>query len=139
MKRALIPGVLVLLMALSACSGGGSTGDQADSMSAPSSSQASASVGTSTEPTEAPGPVEVSATPAADRKATSVLTGIQLAMSSYGLEVDAQQIKSASDYACDQLASGASQDSIVALSGDIPEQANLDLVQLAADEYCPIR
>lgn len=92
------------------------------------------------EPSEAPAtPVEVSATPPANRKATSVLTGIQLAMSSYGLEVNAEQIKSASDYACDQLATGAPQESIVALTGDIPEQANLDLVQLAADEYCPVR
>lgn len=84
-------------------------------------------------------PVEVTATPPAEREAVSVLTGIQLAIDSYGIAVNADQIKSASDYACDQIAAGVDPDSIVALTGDIPEQANRDLVQLAADEYCPVR
>ncbi|WP_153001334.1 hypothetical protein [Microbacterium testaceum] len=140
MKRVVAPGVLVLLLAFSGCTGTETTGVQSEATPAASSAQEGTGVSASAEPTEAtPGPIEVSATPAANRKATSVLTGIQLAMSSYGLEVDAAQIKSASDYTCEQLATGAPQDSIVALTGDVPQQANLDLVQLAADEYCPIR
>ncbi|MFF7683155.1 hypothetical protein ACFZA2_10370 [Microbacterium sp. NPDC007973] len=94
------------------------------------------------EPTEtaaSAAPVEVSATPAAPTKATSVLTAIQLTVASYGVDVDAAQIKSASDYACDQLAAGFDAGSIQALTGDIPEGANSDLVLLAESDYCSTR
>ena len=51
----------------------------------------------------------------------------------------ADQIKTASDYTCDQLAAGVDEESILALTGDIPEGANRDLVTAASNDYCPIR
>ncbi|MEW1705947.1 hypothetical protein AB0230_01790 [Microbacterium sp. NPDC089190] len=139
MKRALVATGIAALLLLTGCT----STTTAETVTVTPGAEGTYSDGGTTvevQPTEAPAtPVEVSATPPANREATSVLTGIQLAMSSYGLNVNAEQIKTASDYACDQLANGATQDSIVALTGDIPEQANLDLVQLAADEYCPVR
>ena len=63
----------------------------------------------------APTPVEVSTTPAPPTKATAVLTAIQLTVASYGVDVMADQIKTASDYTCDQLAAGVDEESIFCL------------------------
>lgn len=84
-------------------------------------------------------PVEVTATTPPPSKAEDVLVGIQLTVAGYDVVVNADQIKSAADYTCDQVAAGADQKSIVALTGDIPQGANADLVQMSADFYCPIR
>lgn len=84
-------------------------------------------------------PVEVTATTPPPSKAEDVLVGIQLTVAGYDVVVNADQIKSAADYTCDQIAAGVGEESIAALTGDIPEDANLVLVQLAANEYCPIR
>ncbi|MCW2165060.1 hypothetical protein B0I12_002215 [Microbacterium hydrothermale] len=84
-------------------------------------------------------PVEVTTAPPKQGKASDVLVGIQLTVASYGVEVMADQIESASNYACDQLAAGVPEEQIVALTGDIPEGANRDLVQLSRDSYCAIR
>lgn len=85
------------------------------------------------------GPVEVTATTAPDTKTQDVLVGIQLTVAGYDVVVNADQIKAAAEYTCDQVAAGADRSTIVALTGDIPPRANEALVQLAADEYCPIR
>ncbi len=53
--------------------------------------------------------------------------------------VNADQIKSAANFTCDQLESGVDKTTIVALTGDIPANANRVLVELSANEYCPIR
>lgn len=84
-------------------------------------------------------PVEVTATTPPKQDATDVLVGIQLTVASYDVVVTADQIKTAADYTCDQIATGADSSSIVALTGDIPAGANADLVQMSADFYCPIR
>lgn len=84
-------------------------------------------------------PVEVTATTPPPSKAEDVLVGIQITVAGYDVVVNADQIASAANYTCDQIAAGVREDSIVALTGDIPERANATLVQMAADEYCPIR
>lgn len=84
-------------------------------------------------------PVEVTATTPPAKDPTDVLVGIQLTVADYDIVVNADQIKSAADYTCDQIAAGADERSIVALTGDIPTGANTDLVQMSADFYCPIR
>lgn len=138
MKRGLIAAGAVAMLLLTGCTAGG--GDTAAAPEPSSSERAAEPTAAVASPTPAAAtPVEVSATPEAPTKATAVLTAIQLTVASYGVEVMADQIKTASDYACDQLASGASEESIVALTGDIPEGANRDLVQLAASDYCAIR
>ncbi|WP_367147230.1 hypothetical protein AB0870_08410 [Microbacterium proteolyticum] len=138
MKRGLIAAGAVAMLLLTGCTSGEGETDAAPEQS--SSERAAEPTAAVTSPSPAAAtPVEVSATPEAPTKATAVLTAIQLTVASYGVEVMADQIKTASDYACDQLASGASEDSIVALTGDIPEGANRDLVQLAASDYCSIR
>lgn len=145
MKRALSPGVLVLLLALSGCvnvetsesrvevtPGASGTYSDGDSTVVVEPLTAEAS-----EPPAAP--VEVTATTPPPAKVTDVLVGIQLTVSGYDVVVNADQIKSAANYTCDQLAAGVDESAIVALTGDIPDGANETLVQMAADEYCPIR
>lgn len=92
----------------------------------------------STTPTQA-GPVEVTATTPPPSKAEDALVSIQLTVAGYDVVVNADQIKTAADYTCDQLAAGADQGSVVALTGDIPTRANEALVQMSADYYCPVR
>lgn len=84
-------------------------------------------------------PVEVTATTPPPSKAEDVLVGIQITVAGYDVVVNADQIASAANYTCDQIAAGVGEDSIVALTGDIPVRANEALVQMSADYYCPIR
>lgn len=84
-------------------------------------------------------PVEVTATTPPPPQAEDVLVGIQITVAGYDVVVNADQIKAAANYTCDQLDAGAEEKSIVALTGDIPDRANSTLVQMVADEYCPIR
>ncbi|MDF2990807.1 MAG: outer rane receptor protein mostly Fe transport [Microbacterium sp.] len=139
MKRALVPGVLVLLLALSACSGTETTGGRSDATPAATTTQAGAERAATQSPEVPAQPVEVSAAPEQSQGATDVLVAIQLTVADYGVDATADQIKAASDYTCDQLDSGADRSGIVALTGDIPPLANEALVQLSADSYCPIR
>ncbi|KTR95168.1 hypothetical protein NS220_06765 [Microbacterium testaceum] len=71
--------------------------------------------------------------------ASDMLTAIRLTVAQLGVDVGADRITAAADYTCDQLAAGADRGGIVALTGGLPAGANETLVQLAADEYCPIR
>jgi ABC-type glycerol-3-phosphate transport system substrate-binding protein len=92
------------------------------------------------EPSETPAtPVEVTATTPPEAKAADVLVNIQLTVAGYDVVVNADQIKSAANYTCDQLAAGVDEKSIVALTGDIPVRANEALVQMSADYYCGVR
>lgn len=94
------------------------------------------------EPSASPsaaGPVEVTTTTPPAQDADEVLVGIQLTVAGYDVVVNADQIKTAADYTCDQIAAGVDEKSIAALTGDIPAGANADLVQMSADFYCPIR
>lgn len=84
-------------------------------------------------------PVEVTASAPPRQDVTDVLVSIQLTVASYEVVVNTDQIKTAADYTCDQIAAGAEERSIVALTGDVSPAANADLVQMSADYYCPIR
>ncbi|WZH36232.1 MAG: hypothetical protein PIR02_15910 [Microbacterium enclense] len=141
MKRGLVPaGLAVLVLALSGCVSVQTSEERVEVTPGASGTYSAGDTTVVVEPSEAPAtPVEVSATPTPPTKATSVLTAIQLTVASYGVDVMADQIKAASDYACDQLAAGADADNIVALTGEIPEGANRDLVTAAKNDYCPIR
>lgn len=138
MKRGLVATGVAALLLLSGCTGM----QEQETVAVASNAPAGTTAATPLVPveTEAPAaPVEVTTAPPKQNKAGDVLVGIQLTVASYGVEVMADQIESASNYACDQLSAGVPEDQIVALTGDIPEGANRDLVQLARDSYCGIR
>ncbi|BAJ75333.1 outer membrane receptor proteins, mostly Fe transport [Microbacterium testaceum StLB037] len=153
----LIPGVLALLLALSGCVYAQDAAEQSEPAPTAFSTQDGTDSAVSAEPTDAPvdeaggaptdAPVDDPGIPGApiavpdeDTSGPSdMLTAIRLTVVELGGDVGAEQVASAADYTCDQLAAGVDRGSIVALQGDIPAGANETLVQLAADEYCPIR
>jgi hypothetical protein len=161
MRRVFVPGVLALLLALSGCVYTQDAAEQPDPAATASPTSSGTDGAAPAEPTDAPSdaagdaptddptdpPVDDPGIPGApitvpdeDTSGPSdMLVAIRLTVAQYGVDVGADQIASAADYTCDQLAAGVDRGSIVALPGDLPAGSNETLVQLAADEYCPIR
>lgn len=135
MKRGLIA-VAAAVLLLTGCTA------QTQEAAVMSDAPAGASAPTPQAATPAPAaPVEVTATtpPAQDEDAAQFLIKLQLAMANDGVKMTAAETQSAADYACDQIASGADESAIVALTGAVHEQTNADFVSLANQGYCPIR
>lgn len=88
-------------------------------------------------------PVEVTAAPekttAPQRDADDFLVRTQLALDNWGVTMNADQVRSAADYACDQIAAGVQMSDIVAITGEVPDYANGDFVDVVSQGYCPIR
>lgn len=93
----------------------------------------------------AAGPVEVTATAPASAaedstgEAQQFLVKMQLALDNWGVTMNAAQVSSAANYVCDELAAGAPLGEVVAITGDVPDYANGDFVDLVGQGYCPIR
>ena len=153
MRHVLVPGVLALLLALSGCVYAQDAAEQSEPALAMTPTPAETGSAVPAEPTDEPAdaptgeptddsgmPGDPIAVPDEDTSGPSdMLTTIRLTVAELGIDVGAEQIASAADYTCDQLADGVDQVSIMALPGDSPAGANETFVQLAADEYCPIR
>lgn len=94
-------------------------------------------------PTTSAGPVEVTAAPAPEtdtaQEAADFLVKMQLALDNWGVTLNADEVRAASDYVCDELAAGTPADQITALVGDVPSYANADFVDLVQQGYCPVR
>ncbi|MDF2045158.1 DUF732 domain-containing protein [Microbacterium sp. Kw_RZR3] len=147
MKRALIPGVLVLLLALAGCVSVETSESQVEVTPGSSGTYSDGDSTVVVEPSaarpiDAPAaPVEVSSAPvtATPDDAGQFLIKLQLAMANDGVKMTTTEILSAANYACDQLEAGADPDAIVALTGDVHEQINADFVSLVEQGYCPVR
>ncbi len=95
-------------------------------------------------PPAASGPVEVTATtppPATtdSGEAQQFLVKMQLALDNWGVTMNADQVSSAANYVCDQVAAGTPTGDIVAITGDVPDYANGDFVDVVGQGYCPVR
>ena len=92
-------------------------------------------------PTPTAAPVEVQSMPEPEPvdEAAEVLTTIQIVLANRGVEISADQVRSAANYACDQLSAGVPMDQVAALSGDIEPWIVVEFVDLAEGGYCPVR
>ncbi len=119
MKRALVPGVLVLLLALSACSGGETTGEQAEATPAATTAQAGA------EATDTDAPLTaktVEPTPEPSSPESGFLAEVRQKLPDNTTIPNATdaQLLAAGDQACAQMAQGTDFSAVKVIEGEQP-------------------
>lgn len=141
MKRALVTTGLAALLLLTGCTAAQEAEPAAITSDAPAGTTAPTPLALDDTPAP-PAPVEVTATPSQSkptRTADDFLVRTQLALDNWGVTMNADQVRSAADYACDQMAAGVQMSDIVAITGEVPDYANGDFVDVVSQGYCPIR
>ncbi|KEP75849.1 hypothetical protein HR12_20835 [Microbacterium sp. SUBG005] len=141
MKRGLVAAGFAALLLLTGCTGM----QEQETIAVASDAPAGTTAATPPAPveTESPAaPVEVTAAPektATQRDANDFLVRTQLALDNWGVTMNADQVRSAADYTCDQLAAGVPHNDVVAITGEVPDYANGRFVDVVVEGYCPVR